>query len=383
MRTKNFKNRLLSVALMVAMMIVGLGFMGIANNAYAAENEITVYVTVSNAGELAVDGEGNYAVNLPVTVAADETGLATVDAALTALHDTYYPGGYVTSESAYGLAVNKLWGVENGGSYLFAINGVGCSSGVGGDYVGDGAQLTAVIMKDLTYWSDLIAAFDKTNVMVKTGEEVELALTYDAVAYDANWNASHVATPVVGAKVFVAGAADAVLATTDTMGKAVVSFDEPGTYVVTASGAVTMQVQDWSQNGAFVDADAPISAPACVITVEADEPVVDEEEPVVDEDEPVVDEEPVAPEEPTIEEETPVVDEDEPVVEEDEPAVDEEEETDVDEDSTEQEEAIEPEEDTEEKEKSPATGDASHLAVYLLLLMAAASATVFVAKKEK
>lgn len=365
MRTKNFKNRLLSVALMAAMMIVGLGFMGIANNAYAAENEITVYVTVSNAGELAVDGEGNYAVNLPVTVAADETGLATVDAALTALHNTYYPGGYVTSESAYGLAVNKLWGVENGGSYLFAINGVGCSSGVGGDYVGDGAQLTAVIMKDLTYWSDLIAAFDKTNVTVKTGEEVELALTYDAVAYDANWNASHVATPVVGAKVFVAGAADAPFAETDTMGKAFVSFDEPGTYVVTASGAVTMQVQDWSQNGAFVDADAPISAPACVITVEADEPVIDEGGAVEPEEDPVVPEE------------------DEPAVEEDEPAVEEDEDAVVNEDSDAQGEAVEPEEDTEEKEKSPATGDASQLAVYLFVLMAAAGTTVLTVKKEK
>ena len=367
MRTKNFKNRLLSVALMAAMMIVGLGFMGIANNAYAAENEITVYVTVSNAGELAVDGEGNYAVNLPVTVAADETGLATVDAALTALHDTYYPGGYVTSESAFGLLVDKLWGVENGNNYLFAINGVGCNSGVSYDYVSDGAQLTAVIMKDLTYWSDLIAAFDKTNVTVKTGEEVELALTYDAVTYDANWNAAHVATPVVGADVFVAGAEDAPFAVTDTMGKAFVSFDEPGTYVVTASGAVTMQVQDWSQNGAFVDADAPISAPACVITVEADEPVVDEE--------------PIAPEEPTIEEETPIVDEDEPVVEENEPAVDEEEETDVDEDSEAQEEAVE--EETEEAEKSPATGDASQLAVYLFVLMAAAGTTVLTVKKQK
>lgn len=266
MNGNTMKKKMISLLLVAAMVLTTLGVATLGNTAYAAENEITITVTVSNASELAKDAAGNPAVNLPVTVPADGNGTATVDAALKALHAVYCPNGYVTSESAYGLAVQKLWGVENGGSYLFAINGVGCSSGVGYDYVGNGDHLTAIVMKDLTYWSDLVAAFDKTTVSAKVGEQVELALTYDAVTYDANWNAAHVATPVVGANVYVAGTAEP-FAVTDTLGKSSISFDKAGTYIVTASGVVKMQVQDWSQGGAYVEADAPISAPACVITV--------------------------------------------------------------------------------------------------------------------
>jgi len=346
MNGNTMKKKLMSLLLVAAMVLTTLGVTTLGNTAYAAENEISITVTVSNAGELAKDAAGNEAANLPVTVPADANGTATVDAALKALHEAYCPGGYVTSESAYGLAVQKLWGVENGGSYLFAINGVGCSSGVGYDLIGEGQHLTAVVMKDMTYWSDLIASFDKAAATAKVGEEVELALTYDAVTYDENWNAAHAATPVAGANVSIGGE---IVATTDDAGKASVSFDEAGTYVVTASGAVKMQVQDWSQGGAYVEADAPISAPACVITVEEEEtPVIDEEDDAVieDEEEQDVEEEPVVEEKPVTEEE--------PV-----------------------EEAEE-----EETEKAPATGDASQMAVYLIMMMAAAGAMV-ATKKQK
>ena len=343
MKTMNgntMKKKLTSLMLIAVMLVAALGFATAGSSVYAAENEITVYVTVSNAGELGVTGDGQAAVNLPVAVAADASGQAIVDTALAAFHAAYFPGGYATSESAYGLAVDKLWGVENGGSYLFAINNVKCNSGVGYDLVGDGDALTAVVMKDLTYWADLIAGFDKSAVTAKAGEEVELTLSYDEVTYDADWNPTHGAKAVAGANVFVTGAADDVLAVTDENGKAVVSFDEAGTYVVTASGAVKMQVQDWSQGGAYVDADAPISAPACVITVEAEEA----DEPVI-EDEPVID---------------------------DEDAVTEGAEG----------EAVAEEEPADEAEKAPATGDNAQLAVYLMMLMAAAGAA-FALKRQK
>lgn len=355
MRKNTLKNRVLAAAMILIMVIAALGLTTMTNGAaYAAEKNITVNVTVSHAGTLAEDAEGNVMVNMPVTVAADESGLATVDAVLTAFHEKYFPGGYATTETSFGLSVSKLWGVENGGSYLFAIDKIMCNSGVGYDYVGDGQTLTAIVMKDLVYWSDLYAFFDQNAVTAKVGEAVELTLAYDAVTYDADWNPSHVATPIEGADVFVAGAEDTVLATTDAEGKASVSFEEAGTYIVTSAGAVAMQVQDWSQGGIFVDAEAPFSAPACVITVEAeDEPVVDEptvDEPAVDPEEPKdepVDEPAATPEEPK----------DEPAVE-DEPVA----------------------EDGEEAEKAPATGDTAQMAVYLVMMMAAA--TAFVAKKQ-
>ena len=342
MNGKTLKRKLMSLLLVAAMVFASAGALNLNNAAYAAENEITVYVTVSDQGELGVTADGSAAVNLPVDVVADANGQATVDAALAAFHDEYFPDGYATSESAYGLSVSKLWGVENGGSYLFAINNVKCNSGVGYDLVEDGDTLTAVVMKDLTYWADLVTGFDMSEIAVMVGEEVELTLSYDSVTYDADWNPTHALVPVVGADVFVAGAADDVLTVTDENGKAVVSFDEAGTYVVTASGAVTMEVQDWAQGGAYVEANAPISAPACVVIVEAEEA---EDEPVI-EDEPAVEDESVVEDEPTVE---------------DEPAV----------------------EDEAEAEKAPETGDASQMALYLILLMAAMGAATVVAKKEK
>ncbi len=355
MNGNTLKRKLMSLVFIAAMVLSSVGVMTMNNAAYAAENEITIYVTVSNAGELGTTADGTVAAGLPVKVAADASGQATVDAALAAFHEAYMPGGYATSESAYGLAVNKLWGVENGGSYIFAINGVGCSSGVGYDLVADGDALTAVVMKDLTYWSDLIAGFDQAAVTAKVGEDVELTLTYDAVTYDENWNSVHEAKAVAGANVYAAGTAEEVLAVTDENGKAVVAFDEAGTYVVTASGAVKMQVQDWSQGGTYVDADAPISAPACVITVEAEE----KEEQT-----------PGGPgagaADPEGEEQKPVVEEEKPVVE-DEPATEE----------------PADEESAEDSEKAPATGDASQMAMYLMMLMAAAGAATFAYKKQK
>lgn len=355
MKENTLKNRILAVAMIAIMVIAALGLTTMTSGAaYAAENEITVNVTVSNAGAIAEDADGNFMVNMPVTVAVDESGLATVDAVLTAFHEKYYPGGYETTETSFGLSVSKLWGVENGGSYLFAIDKIMCNSGVGYDYIGDGQTLTAIVMKDLVYWSDIYAFFDKNTATAKVGEEIELTLAYDAVTYDADWNPTHVATPIAGADVFAAGAEETVLATTDAEGKAVVAFDEEGTYMITAAGAVPMQVQDWSQGGIYVDAEAPFSAPACVITVEAeDEPAVDE--PGVDE--------PVDTPEDDFDEPADTPDAEEPTDElTGEPAEDQ----DADEAST---------------EKAPATGDSSQMAVYLLMMMVAAG-TVFAARKR-
>ena len=46
----------------------------------------------------------------------------TVDSALSALHAEKCEGGYASAESAYGLSMTKLWGVENGGSYGYYVN---------------------------------------------------------------------------------------------------------------------------------------------------------------------------------------------------------------------------------------------------------------------
>lgn len=344
---KTLKMKFASIALILAMVIAGLGFATMNSSAvYAdADNEITVYVTISNKGEVAVAEDGTIMANVPVTVAADENNLATMDTVLKAAHDEYCPGGYMTEESAWGTSVVKVWNVENNYGYKFVLNNALCQSGVGSEYVTEGDYIVASVMTDTTYWTDSHAYFDKDAATVKVGEEVALNLAYINVEYDANWNATYTYPALAGATVKVVGGEEA-LAVTDEEGNAVVSFDEAGTYVVTA---VT------PENGPV------INAPVCVVTVEAEEEVVPPADDVVV---------------------TPEVDEAEPT---DEPVV-EEEPADTDEPAADNQEAAEAEtvvETEADVETAPATGDEAQTAVYLFALMAAGGALMAVRKRAK
>lgn len=86
--------------------------------------------------------------------------------------------------------------------------------------------------------------FDKTEYTASLGENLTVALEASGVTYDANWNATPYTKPVDGAKVYaviksgdVQGATSTnatVTAETDKDGKAVLSFDKEGTYLLSA-----------------------------------------------------------------------------------------------------------------------------------------------------
>lgn len=335
MNGNTMKKKLMSLLLVAAMVLTTLGVTTLGNTAYAAENEITVYVTISDKGQLAVDANGQTMAYVPVTVPADANGTATVDAVMVAFHDVYCPGGYVTEDSAWGKSVSLLWNVANNYGYSFAIDNVPLSLGVGQDLVGNGGHVYGYIMKDTATWSDTFAYAQAEKSVV--GEEETTVVTFSYIGYDpVTWAQS--VLPLANVTVKAAGS-DEVLATTDAEGKAEISFAEAGTYIV------------YAENPA--DAATTFSAPACVITVEAEDgegggegeepPILDYEEQGGDEDS--------DDEKNTLDKET---------VTEDEPA----------------------DEEAEETEKAPATGDASQMAVYLIMMMVAAGAMV-VTKKQK
>ena len=238
--------------------------------------DATVYFTLSN-GVLATAVDDQAVAGLPVTVKdLNSDGVLSVDEALIAAHDTYYPeaasGGYACTGGSYGTGyVAKLWGVS-GGSYLFYTDGVPLSLGVQASRVKEGCQLYAAILQDTRYYADWYTAFDKTSVSVETGASFELKLSgYYGMAKMGGGD--DVLKPVAGASIgtWKSGEFTALEGvTTDSTGKATLRFDKPGTYIVTADGTVTATVaSSWDNDGAtgYVENDCPIMAPYCVVTV--------------------------------------------------------------------------------------------------------------------
>lgn len=151
----------------------------------------------------------------------------TIDSALASLHEKKCEGGYASEESAYGLSMVKLWGVENGGSYGYYVNNASPSSLA--DTLKEGDHVYAFVYTDTVAFSDTYAFFSAPTAEVAAGEA--LTLTLSSAGFDENW--SPVTLPVSGAKILIDGAETATV--TDENGKATLTFDKKGTYTVTAS----------------------------------------------------------------------------------------------------------------------------------------------------
>jgi len=191
---------------------------------------VTVYVTISDAGKLA-------AVQMPVAVTdEDADGKLTVNDALIAAHGVYTGGaaaGYATEEGQYGLSITKLWGVENGGSYGFYVNNVASESLT--DPVADGDYLTAFSYSDLSKYSDVYSYFDNQTASVAAGASLTLKLSY--VGFDANFKP--VVNPAAGAAITIDGQKTEYVTGSD--GTVTVSFAAAGNHIISAvSGTETL-----------------------------------------------------------------------------------------------------------------------------------------------
>ena len=229
----------------------------------------TVYFTLSNQGVLAQTPDGQAAIELPVTVKdLDSDGILTYDEALVALHEAYCPGGYEISDGF----VQKVWNVTTNpkGSYYFLKNNVALSMGVNdkSSTVAQGDQLYTCIFKDEANWSDVICYFDSRALTVEAYKDITLNLQGSSSMAVGGYKAGSVAGAQVGT--WKDGTFTAIQnAVTDSKGNVKVSFEEPGTYIVSASGSIETQIANWAggHGDQTITVEAPLTAPYCVVTV--------------------------------------------------------------------------------------------------------------------
>ena len=234
-----------------------------------AADDATVYFTVSNQGVLAQTSDGQAAIELPVTVKdVNSDGILTYDEALVALHAKYCPEGYEISAGF----VQKFWNVTTDpkGSYYFLKNNEALSMGVNdkSSTVAQDDQLYACVFKDEAKWSDVICYFDSRALTAEAYKDIALNLQGSSSMAVGGYKAGSVAGAQVG--VWKDGTFTAIKnAVTDSKGNVTVSFEEPGTYIVSASGSIETQIANWAGgNGKeTITVEAPLTAPYCVVTV--------------------------------------------------------------------------------------------------------------------
>ena len=180
--------KIISILLVLVLMLGLLAACG----AKKEEPKNAVYVTLSNACEIATDKNG--ALVAAVALEIPEAG-STVGDVIIALHKNLAKGGeadYATAENQYGPSISKLWGVENGGAYGYYVNGA-MSMGLS-DPVKAGDKVDLMIYKDAATFSDayviLTATASGTKVNVKT----------ESMGFDANFNP--VMSNLKGAKIY-------------------------------------------------------------------------------------------------------------------------------------------------------------------------------------
>lgn len=209
------------------MLLLGALTPGISASTAHAADTIDVYVAIS-------DAEGKLAVSYEKITVSDrnDDGIFDIDEVLYSAHEAKYEGGaaagYASANSTWGLSINKLWGVANGGSYGYYVNN-GMAMGLS-DEVKDGDHVYAYIYTDTTTFSDTYCWFDISEKTVNVGDEITLTLTYNS--YDpVTYAPSTVA--LANANITVNG--EATSYKTDADGKVTVKLDSAGLTLISAT----------------------------------------------------------------------------------------------------------------------------------------------------
>lgn len=240
------KKRLLSLLLALTMAL-SLATTG----AWAAgQDSIRVTVTIANQGAIAVGKNDTLMAQVPVTV-TDRNGDGEIkyDDAMIAVHKAYCEqgeAGFVIN----GDWVTTLWGGTEGVGGFYRNNTL--TATVNKEIIQNGDALTAFSYADTADWSDKYSFFDQSTVSVKTGETLTLNLKKQGY--------NEAATPANAALCTIdkTGAFQEMNVTTDDKGNATFSFDQAGTYVVSAYGNEDVLVP-----------------PVCVVTVTGKAPAAD------------------------------------------------------------------------------------------------------------
>jgi len=238
------KKRILSMILVLVMILSAIPV-------FAENTDITVFLSVSKYGEIVESKDGDAMAYVPVALSGKDSYC--LDDVFLEAHTTYYTDGtegYVSSEGDYGLAIDKLWG-DTSKKFGYQING-GEESVMGLSHtVENGDYIDACIYKNAYPDTESYTKFDMIKSEAYCDETFTLTLLVSG--YDENWNM--VFNPCDGATVTINGNATEII--TDADGKATVSFENEGRYIVSATKTKSVNEET-----------APsITAPVCVVDV--------------------------------------------------------------------------------------------------------------------
>lgn len=187
----------------------------------AAEEKVNAKVSISAAGELVLAAE-------PVEVTdKDGDGSITLSDALACAHEEHYKGegtGYATVSTQWGLGIESLWGIANGGSYGYYINNVSPFNLA--DPIKNGDHIYAYTYADLIGWTDSFTWLDAFEKETSVGSAV--SFTVSNSSYDENWNS--LTMHPEGASVYVNGEGSGIK--TDENGAFSLTFDKAGEYII-------------------------------------------------------------------------------------------------------------------------------------------------------
>ena len=235
--------KLISMSLLLLLVLGMMPFAAVANE---APESVTVYVTIVGQPAEMKDIDTVGVKHEAITVTdKDGDGALTINDALYAAHDAGYEGGaaagYAYSAGPYGLAIDKLWGVANGGSYSYYLNHGAAMSLT--DPVKNGDLLTAYVY--VTGKQERYSYFDVQTLTAEADSEITLQLLQKG--YNEEWEL--IERPVANATILVD-----FLATpyrTDMEGKVTLKISGVGEHVISAMS------------------NSPITPPICLATVTA------------------------------------------------------------------------------------------------------------------
>lgn len=220
--------KVLFMFITVLMMLFTISF-----NAFASsEPALEVYVTIS-------DGSGKFVLvkERIVLEDIDNDEKFTINDALYIAHENNYNGGakegYNSSQTEYGLSLNKLWG-NTSGAFGYCVNDNMAMSLA--DEINFGDHVKAYIYQDKTTYSDVYTYFDKTNISGNKGEEVTLVLY--CIGYDENWNT--ITKPFADATITIDNKDTEYK--TDANGKVTIVLNGKGTVNISAKSAASTLV---------------------------------------------------------------------------------------------------------------------------------------------
>lgn len=240
------KKRITSFMLVLALLLTALPMVSplTAN----AANGIEVYVTIANKGEVTVAQE-------KITVVdRNADGKYSVDEAMYAAHEAYYPGGasagYASSLGYYGTQFDKLWGDT---SYNFGYNNNHAMCMSADDELQAGDYLVTFVYQVMAYpVMDVYARFVENSYETKVNDKVDVTL--QTAGYDEQYNLVYTAKS--GATVKLYDENHTAVATD----KYQVSDNGDGTYSVKVTEAGTYKL-------IAMENDTPIVPAVCRLSV--------------------------------------------------------------------------------------------------------------------